>query len=63
MQSLCESFQELRLLLTGLPDDFGEKKKFIKSGHNFENDILVASRNIAKRYSTAAKATSRVRRM
>ena len=40
-------------LLDGIAYDFGEKKKFIKSGHNFENDILVASRNIAKRYSTS----------
>lgn len=39
-------------LLDGLAYDFGEKKKFIKSVHNFENDILVASRNIAKRYSS-----------
>lgn len=39
-------------LLDGLAYDFGEKKKIIKSVHNFENDILVASRNIAKRYSS-----------
>lgn len=39
-------------LLDGMAYDFGEKKKFIKSVHNFENDILVASRNIAKRYSS-----------
>lgn len=39
-------------LLDGLAYDFGEKKKYIKSVHNFENDILVASRNIAKRYSS-----------
>ncbi len=39
-------------LLDGIAFDFGEKKKFIKSVHNFENDILVASRNIAKRYSS-----------
>ena len=39
-------------LLDGIAYDYGEKKKFIKSVHNFENDILVASRNIAKRYST-----------
>ncbi len=39
-------------LLDGLAYDFGEKKRFIKSVHNFENDILVASRNIAKRYSS-----------
>ncbi len=40
-------------LLDGIAYDFGEKKKFIKSAHNFENDILVASRNIAKRYSSS----------
>lgn len=39
-------------LLDGIAYDYGEKKKFIKSVHNFENDILVASKNIAKRYST-----------
>lgn len=39
-------------LMDGICYDFGEKKKFIKSAHNFENDILVASRNIAKRYSS-----------
>ena len=37
-------------LLDGIAYDFGEKKNFIKSAHNFENDILVAARNIAKRY-------------
>ncbi|MDO4518972.1 MAG: HD domain-containing protein [Eubacteriales bacterium] len=40
-------------LMDGMAYDFGEKQKFIKSKHNFENDILVASRNIAKRYSSA----------
>ncbi len=39
-------------LLDGIAYDFGEKKKYIKSAHNFENDILVAARNIAKRYSS-----------
>ncbi len=39
-------------LLEGLAYDFGEKRGYIKSVHNFENDILVASRNIAKRYSS-----------
>lgn len=29
-----------------------EKNKYLKSAHNFENDILVASRNIARRYSS-----------
>lgn len=39
-------------LLDGIAYDFAEKKKFIKSAHNFENDIIVGSKNIAKRYST-----------
>ena len=30
-----------------------------RAGHNFENDILVAARNIAKRYSSAARAISK----
>ena len=59
---ICKSFLEIFQaesiwvpgvsLLDGIAYDYGEKKKIIKSVHNFENDILVASRNIAKRYST-----------
>lgn len=39
-------------LLDGLGYDFAEKKKHIRSEHNFENDILAAAKNIAKRYSS-----------
>ncbi len=39
-------------LLDGIAYDYAEKNNYIKSAHNFENDILVASRNIAKRYSS-----------
>ncbi len=39
-------------LLDGIAYDYAERRKFIKSAHNFENDILVAARNIAKRYSS-----------
>ncbi len=39
-------------LLDGIAYDYAEKEKYITSAHNFENDILVASRNIAKRFST-----------
>ena len=39
-------------LLDGIAYDHAEKNKYLKSVHNFENDILVASRNIAKRYSS-----------
>lgn len=59
---ICQSFLDIFqaesvwvpgvALLDGIAYDFGERKKFIKSAHNFENDILVASRNIAKRYSS-----------
>ena len=60
---VCKSFLEIFQaesvwvpgvsLLDGIAYDYGEKKKFIKSAHNFENDIVVASRNIAKRYSSS----------
>mgnify|MGYP000394223241 CR=1 FL=1 len=36
----------------GIAYEYAEQMKLLKGGHNFENDILVASRNIAKRYST-----------
>lgn len=36
----------------GLAYDFAEKKKILKPKHNFENDIIEAARNIAKRYHT-----------
>ena len=39
-------------LLDGIAYDYAERNKYIKSAHNFENDILVAARNIAKRYSS-----------
>ena len=40
-------------LLDGIAYDYAEKNKFIRSVHNFENDILVTSKNIAKRYSSS----------
>ena len=59
---ICKSFLDIfnaeslwapgMSLLDGIAYDFAEKKKYIKSVHNFENDILVASRNIAKRFSS-----------
>ncbi len=36
----------------GLAYDYAEKAKLLKPRHNFENDILEAARNIAKRYHT-----------
>lgn len=38
-------------LSDGLAYDFGEKEGFIKSAHNFENDIMMAAKNIGKRYA------------
>lgn len=39
-------------LCDGLAYDFGEKNKLLKSAHDFENDIIVAARNMAKRYQS-----------
>ena len=36
----------------GIAYDYAEKNKILKSSHDFDNDIVVASRNIAKRYSS-----------
>lgn len=36
----------------GLAFDYAEQKKILKPKHNFENDIIEAARNIAKRYHT-----------
>ena len=44
--------QRAGMLLDGIAYDYAEKNKYLKSAHNFENDILVASANIAKRYSS-----------
>lgn len=59
---ICESFLEIFnaeamwapgvALVDGIAYDYGERKKFIKSAHKFDNDILVASKNVSKRYST-----------
>lgn len=40
-------------LADGIAYDFAEKKKLLKSAHNFENDILMAARNIGKRYAVS----------
>lgn len=39
-------------LLDGMVYDYARKQKYIKSVHNFENDILAAARNISRRYSS-----------
>lgn len=40
-------------LSDGIAYDFAQKKKFIKSKHNFEDDIAASARNIAKRYMSS----------
>lgn len=42
-------------LCDGLAYDYAEKKKIFKSNHNFENDIIEAAKNIAKRYQSNKK--------
>ena len=39
-------------LCDGLAYDYAERKKYIKSGHNFDDDIIEAAKNIAKRYQS-----------
>ena len=41
-----------RNLSDGLAYDYAERKKIFKSSHNFENDIIEAAKNIAKRYQS-----------
>ncbi len=36
----------------GLAYDYAEQRKIFKSSHNFENDIIEAAKNIAKRYQS-----------
>lgn len=44
----------------GISYDYALKQKLIKSRHNFENDILVSARNIAKRYMSNKNHTQSV---
>lgn len=40
-------------LTDGIAYDYAEKMKLIRSTHNFENDIVMAARNIGKRYGVS----------
>lgn len=44
-------------LTDGLAYDYGEKNQIIRTNHDFENDIIMAAKNIAKRYSSSQKHT------
>ncbi len=37
-------------MLDGIAAEYAEERKILKFNHNFSNDIIVASRNVAKRY-------------
>lgn len=39
-------------LCDGLTYDYAEKNKILKSAHDFENDIVVAAKNMGKRYQS-----------
>lgn len=47
-------------LSDGIAYDYAQKKKFIKSQHNFENDITASARNVAKRYMSSKSHTAAV---
>lgn len=47
----------------GLAYDFAERKKILKSRHNFEKDIIESARNIAKRYHTNRNHTAMMERL
>lgn len=51
------------ILADGIAYDYGEKNKIIKTTHNFENDILEAARNIAKRYNSNKQHIQHVLKM
>lgn len=44
-------------LTDGMAFDYGEKNEIIRPGHDFENDIVMAAKNIAKRYGSSQKHT------
>lgn len=47
-------------LSDGIAYDYAQKKRFIKSKHNFENDITASARNVAKRYMSSKSHTAAV---
>ncbi|MEE3420821.1 MAG: exopolyphosphatase [Lachnospiraceae bacterium] len=48
----CETIWLPGIQLTdGIAFDYGEKQKIIKSSHDFEKDIILAARNIGKKYA------------
>ena len=41
------------VLTDGMAYDYAESKKMLRSSHNFDNDIVMACRNIGKRYGVS----------
>ncbi len=50
-------------LAHGVAYDYAEKKKIIKSEHNFENDIVMAARNIGRRYAVSKNHVQNIGKM
>lgn len=44
-------------LTDGMAYDYGEKNKIIHTTHDFENDIIMAAKNMAKRYGSSRQHT------
>lgn len=44
-------------LTDGMAYDYGEKNKIIRTTHDFENDIVMAAKNMAKRYGSSRQHT------
>lgn len=44
-------------LTDGMAYDYGEKNRIIRTNHDFENDIIMAAKNIAKRYGSSRQHT------
>lgn len=45
-------------LTDGMAYDYGEKHQIIRADHDFENDIIMATKNMAKRYTSSQKHTN-----
>lgn len=50
-------------LADGVAYDYAEKSKIIKSDHNFDNDIVMAARNIGRRYAVSKNHTQQMSRL
>ena len=51
------------LLIDGIAAEFAKKTGIINNGHNFEEDIIASSKNLAKRYRGHSKHTTMVEKI